>query len=104
MKTNLIKIGVIVFTILVLYYLYTTTNNIEQFKSSKSTLKNKVNINSEEIEKLKQKLINAQTQLTEIEKKQKKMDNMVKKGQKMGNKIKNRNKNKNRECEIRNKK
>jgi len=96
MKINLIKIGVIVWTILILYYLYTTTNtnNIEKFKSSKSTLKNKVNINSEEIDKLKQKLIEAQTQLNEIEKKQKKMDHMVKKGEKMGNKIKNRNKNK----------
>lgn len=99
MKINLIKIGIFVLTVLVLYYLYTntTTNHIEKFKSSKSTLKNKVNINSEEIEKLKQKLIDAQTQLTDIEKKQKKMDHMVKKGQKMGNKIKNRNKNKNKQ-------
>lgn len=95
MKSTIIKIILIVLGIGTLYYFYTSSssNNIEKFQSIKSNLKNKVNINSEQIEELKKKLVNAQTQLTEIEKKQKKMDNMVKKGQKMGNKIKNRNKN-----------
>ena len=95
MKLTLLQIFIIIVTITILYGLYglytnTQPTNIEKFKSNNSTLKNKVNINSEQIEELKKKLIDAQTQLIEIEKKQKKMDHMVQKGQKIGNKIKNR--------------
>lgn len=92
MKQILIKIGIIIIIVGIIYYLSTNkkTNDIEPFKSTNSSLKNKVNSNTQQIEELNKKLINAQTQLTQIENKQKKMDNMVKKGEKMGNKIKNR--------------